>query len=95
MPQSTDVTDAQSLATALRPLVAQWKPRSNKEADALNQVRTLVDLAVCAAPRAQAPGRITAGDATLRTLTVQIEGEIPQPLRTMGEPVVITHAAAL
>lgn len=94
MTQPTDVTDAQSLAIALRPLVGQWKPRSNKELDALTQARTLIDLAIDAAPRAQAPGRISAGDATLRTLTVQIEGEIPEMLRTMGEPVVITHAVA-
>lgn len=95
MPQSTDVTDAQSLAIALRPLVGQWKPRSNKELDALNQARTLIDLAIDAAPRAQAPGRISAGDATLRTLTVQIEGEIPAPLLAQGEPVVVTHGAVL
>lgn len=94
MSPSTDTHNAQALAIALRPLLAIWKPRTQRDLQARTQAMALIDEAISVPDLIQVQGRITAGDATLRTLTIHIEDEIPAPLRTMGEPVMLVHGGA-
>ncbi|APQ14612.1 hypothetical protein BJP27_24505 (plasmid) [Pseudomonas oryzihabitans] len=81
------------MATDLHPLLRTWKPKSDRELQAKAKAMDIITQALETPLPVQARGRITAGDATLRTLTLQVEGEIPVPMRTLGQPAILTLEA--